>query len=131
MLSCDKIFRSLNRYGAMAGLLLTLFVSSGEGVRLFPIPVNGDIKPETSDVAFHDKDSYCVGIQTARNLSSNQRTKHAGDLRIDAIGASPAYAGKEGRVAVSHIRASEFSPNHTFRSDPPITSHAGRAPPIA
>lgn len=123
-------FGKLTRYAAIFGLLLTLFFSSGEGVRLFPIPVNGEVKSETSDAAYHDKDSYCIGIQSARNLSANQRTKYAGDIRIDSAGAAFAYVREEVLTRVSLATVAEFSPRPSFASDPPIASHSGRAPPI-
>jgi hypothetical protein len=131
MVQRSTIFGTLSRYAAIFGLLVTLFVSSGEGVRLFPIPVDGEVRSETSDAAYHDKDSYCVGIQTARNVSANQRTKHAGDVKIVTAGAFAPYIYVETLTRVSLAAVAEFPPRPSFASDPSIASHSGRAPPIA
>lgn len=115
------------RTAAIFGLFIALFVSSGEGVRLFPIPVEGQVENE---FVHHDSDAYCVGTQAGRNVTADQRTKYTGDLRIDTVGAIPYYVREDTLVTFSSLYLSEFSLQPTFRSDPPITSHSGRAPPI-
>lgn len=120
-------FRSI----ILLGLLLGLFVSSGEGVRLFPLPSShserGDtVSPELSVSA---SENYNFAVHRFRNASKIVKSKIA---KRSAIEQSAAVALPEGFELITVARLESELGSGAPLSFQLLISHSvppGRAPP--
>lgn len=120
-------FRSI----ILLGLLLGLFVSSGEGVRLFPIPSTDSERADTvsSEISFSTREDYNFAVHRFRNASKIIKSKVAKRSAIDQSAAAALPDAFE-LITVARIEPDPRSVQPGSFQLP--TSHSvpsGRAPP--
>lgn len=120
-------FRSI----ILLGLLLGLFVSSGEGVRLFPLPLTHSERADTvsPELSIGASENYNFAVHRFRNASKIVKSKIA---KRSAIEQSAAAALPEPFELVTAARLQTKPGSVRPRSFQLLISHSvppGRAPP--
>lgn len=112
------------------GLLLGLFISSGEGLRLFPIPTN-PVKEE-SDYNGHSfgKIGYAYALHQFGNSSRHLKSKTYKPTLTDATGSASNAAFPDGHPVIVICPAGTFPLPMSFELSGEHRRFLGRAPPV-